>query len=217
MGPKDLVKSYRCDRSSCGFNRTNWENRSIVEVTGPVKSNGWFLHAITAETWLLKLKFRVPRRAFSKEQLLKVLSLPTLNEVPEIESYGNQSRVRASQTGTWMELEIHAFTLAEMDQPSFWQWLSAAMDAFLAQPIHCHPPQLRISIKFCHGKHSCKWHMQRKGFPADEKSIGHRTFWENVVRIVEQTAPGFGNGMKKARSLLLPGQSKLGDLTYQAP
>ena len=41
------------------FAPVNWNHRSVVEVTGEKKSDGWFLHAITAEPWLLKVKLRV--------------------------------------------------------------------------------------------------------------------------------------------------------------
>ena len=38
------------------FSETDWKNRSIVEIAASKKSDGWFFHAITAETWLLKMK-----------------------------------------------------------------------------------------------------------------------------------------------------------------
>ena len=190
-----------------GFSSTNWENRSVVEVTSPVKTNGWFLHAITAETWLLKLKFRVPRRAFSKAQLLEVLTLPTLNEVPEIESYGNNSRVRASQSGTWMELEIQAYTFAEIDQPSFWQWLGLAMDEFLAQ---ANPNSMKRVDKDhvlpwkVLGK---KWHLLRKGFPSGKEIHWSSDVLERVSEVVEKAAAGQWKWDEEtAARYFLPGQ-----------
>ncbi len=192
-----------------GFNSTNWDNRSVVEVTGPVKSNGWFLHAITAETWLLKLKFRVPRRAFNKAQLLEVLSLPTLNEVPEIESYGNDSRVRASQAGIWMELEIRAFTYAEIDKPSFWTWLQRAMDEFLSEAA----PTSRLAANLDQvlpwkalGK---KWHLLRKGFPAGREIAWTPDILEKVADLVSQTLSGEWKWDEESSArYFLPGQSQ---------
>ncbi len=52
------------------FSPTNWNARSVVEVCAEKKSDGWFFHAITGETWLLKMKFRVAKRTFRREELL---------------------------------------------------------------------------------------------------------------------------------------------------
>ncbi len=46
------------------LSETNWDNRSVVEIRSAKKSDGWFLHAITAEEWLLKIKFRTARNTF---------------------------------------------------------------------------------------------------------------------------------------------------------
>ena len=101
-----LVKVIEAIEVIDGFAPTNWDNRSIVEVAGPVKSRGWFLHAITAEAWLLKLKFRVPRRSFTKAQLLAVVELPTLNQMDHVEVYGNEARVNEKAAGAGVVWEI---------------------------------------------------------------------------------------------------------------
>ena len=63
------------------FSETNWSERSVVEISALKKSDGWFFHAITGETWLLKLKFRVYRGTFKRESLLERIKLKTLNEL----------------------------------------------------------------------------------------------------------------------------------------
>jgi excinuclease ABC subunit A len=62
------------------FGITNWNSRTIVEIAAKKKSDGWFLHAITGEAWLLKLKFRVPRNTFKRDVLQQEIPLPTLNQ-----------------------------------------------------------------------------------------------------------------------------------------
>lgn len=44
-----------------GSSPTNFNSRTIVEITGEKKSDGWFFHASTGEEWLLKLKFRTAK------------------------------------------------------------------------------------------------------------------------------------------------------------
>ncbi len=41
------------------FADTNWGQRSVVEIAAPNRSQGWFLHALTGQEWLLRLVFRV--------------------------------------------------------------------------------------------------------------------------------------------------------------
>ncbi|MCA9191512.1 MAG: excinuclease ABC subunit UvrA [Planctomycetales bacterium] len=161
-----LVKIVEAIESIDGFAPTNWDNRSIVEVCGPVKARGWFLHAITAETWLLKLKFRVPRRNFSKAQLESIVKLPTLNEMEEIEMYGNEPRVRARLAGQWMELELRPHSLAEIDTTQFWKWLDDAALAFLgktAPTVAAAPIDASKQMPWKILKQ--RWHSLRKGFP----------------------------------------------------
>jgi excinuclease ABC subunit A len=162
-----LIKITDAIEADGGFSPISWENRSIVEVSGPVKSKGWFLHAITAETWLLKLKVRVPRRAFTKNQLESVANMPTLNQMENIEQYGNEPRVRARAAGAWMELELRPHTLSELDSPKFWKWFGEAMGAFLGKtptdsvPEESAEPEKHMPWKVL----KQRWHSLRKGFP----------------------------------------------------
>ena len=52
------------------FSATDWNSRSVVEIRGKKKSDGWFFHAITAEEWLLKMKFRTARNTFQRDELV---------------------------------------------------------------------------------------------------------------------------------------------------
>ena len=73
------------------FSPTNWNSRTVVEICAPRKSDGWFFHAITGEQWLLKLKFRVAKRTFQREDLLGQLDLKPLNELPDLPVYGSRA------------------------------------------------------------------------------------------------------------------------------
>ncbi|MCR9292599.1 MAG: excinuclease ABC subunit UvrA [bacterium] len=177
-----------------GFSPTNWENRSIVEVTGPVKSRGWFLHAITAETWLLKLKFRVPRRSFTKSQLLSIVELPTLNQLEEVQMYGNEPRTKARASGQWMELEIRPHTLAEIDNNKFWNWLRDASFAFLGKTVT--PKKESPDSKADPKSHmpwkvmKQRWHSMRKGFPPGKDIVWPAETLSVLIQAVHQSAGG---------------------------
>lgn len=161
-----LVKVIDKIEAHGGFSPVNWDSRSVVEVTGPVKSRGWFLHAITAETWLLKLKFRVPRRMFTKSQLESVVVLPTLNQMENIEQYGNEPRVQARAADQFMELEIRPHTLPEIDTPKFWKWLEDAMNGFLGRTTSLDEVEQGGAEKMSPWRVlKQRWHSLRKGFP----------------------------------------------------
>ncbi len=187
-----LVKVIEALETVDGFAPTNWDNRSIVEVAGPVKSRGWFLHAITAETWLLKLKFRVPRRSFTKVQLLAIIELPTLNQMQEVEMYGNEPRVTAKAAGTWMELEIRPHTLAELDTPQFWRWLRDASSAFLGKTAPT-PETVPTSDPKQHAPWRIlkqRWHSLRKGFPPGRTIVWPAETLSVFIQSVHQAAGG---------------------------
>jgi excinuclease ABC subunit A len=113
------------------FAETDWSERSVVEITAPKKSDGWFFHAITGETWLVKLKFRVYRGTFKRDDLQQRIELKTLNELADLPIYGNEPRVKVkSMRGPWQEVEIRVHSLDEIDTPEFWSFLEEAVGGF---------------------------------------------------------------------------------------
>lgn len=200
--------------SMSGFSPTSWENRSIVEVTGPVKSRGWFLHAITAETWLLKLKFRVPRRSFTKSQLESVVDLQTLNQLDEVQMYGNEPRVKAKAAGTWMELELRPYKFEEIDTPKFWTWLEDACNAFLGKTAP-PPKQESASKSTAKGSEPWKvlkqrWHSLRKGFPPGKDIVWPAETLSVFIQAIHQSAGGgrWRWDEQNTARYILPGQKE---------
>jgi excinuclease ABC subunit A len=116
--------------SSKKFAPVNWNHRSVVEVRAKKKQLGWFLHAVTAEEWLLKVKFRVPRNTFNKTSLIPRLNLKPLNEMEEIPLYGTKPRVRIVPKGRWQEIEIRPHSWEEINHEGFWSFLDACMEEF---------------------------------------------------------------------------------------
>ena len=113
------------------FAPTNWNSRTIVEITGEKKSDGWFFHAVTGEEWLLQLKFRVAKKSFQRDDLVARLDLKPLNEIHELPVYGSETRVKCKNLrGPWQEVQLRVHWLREIDRPEFWQFLSEAVAGF---------------------------------------------------------------------------------------
>ena len=171
------------------FAETNWNNRSIVEITGERKSDGWFLHAITGEAWLLKLKFRVYRGTFKRDELETRIQLKTLNEMDNLPIYGNEPRVKVrSSAGPWQEVELRVHTLDEIDTPSFWSFLEEAVAGFFKFTEKVEVNREELQPWKVLGR---KWHFLRKGFPP-----GKRVQWEQAVleELVEMLADACPQG-----------------------
>lgn len=170
------------------FAPIQWNSRSIVEVTGEPASRGWFLHAITAETWIVKLKFRVPRGTFKQADLVQEIPLKTLNERDDLPIYSNEPRIRVKMLeGPWQEIEIRAHDFAEIDVPGFWKFLDKACKAFAGEVAEKkdaesdeHAPWKKL------GK---KWHLSSKGMPVGKKVKWKLETLEEIFASVQRAEP----------------------------
>ena len=168
------------------FHATDWDNRSVVEVSGAKRSHGWFFHAITAETWLLKMKFRVAKNTFKRDKLKDQLQLKTLNQMDELPVYGNDSRVKCKNLrGPWQEVEIRAYSWEEIDTPEFWEFIDNAVKGFetyvtraTGQPADVMPWK----------KLGRKWHFNRKGFPPSQPPQWEMEVLEELCELLDDVA-----------------------------
>ncbi len=179
------VVDYIQDRGE--FNETDFSNRTVVEITGAKKSAGWFFHAITAETWLLKMKFRVRRGCFNRKTLQESMPLKSLNQLDELPIYGNDPRVKCKNTrGPWQEVEIRVHSLQEIDTPEFWSFLDEAVIGFFdqtgrtAEDIESQMPWKKLGQK---------WHFLRKGFSPGKKVEWDVDVLEELVEILNEVVP----------------------------
>jgi excinuclease ABC subunit A len=176
-------------------------------VTGAKSSLGWFLHALTGERWLLKLKFRVRRGTFKQSELQERIPLKTPNQMEELPIYGNQSRVRLSSQGTWQEIEVRVHTLEEIDTPEFWQFLEDAIEGFSerVKRVESDPNELLPWVKL-----GQKWHFLRKGFPPGEEIGWDLNVLERLHKLLAELAPEgkFEWTNKQIVHLTLPGSGR---------
>jgi excinuclease ABC subunit A len=169
------------------FGETNWNSRTIVEIAAPTKSDGWFMHAITGEEWLLKLKFRVAKNSFKREALVAQLGLKPLNDLPDLPVYGNEPRVKCKNLrGPFQEVQLQVHSLEEVDKPAFWKFIDAAIAGFgkFADRVRQSPEDV-MPWKVL----GQKWHFARKGFPPGKTPAWDADLLEELCERLSETAP----------------------------
>jgi excinuclease ABC subunit A len=170
------------------FAPTNWNNRSIVEITAAKKSEGWFFHAITGERWLVKLKFRTAKKTFERDKLIIDLGLKPLNDIDEIEAYGYGPRVKCKNLrGPWQEVQVDAHSWSEIDTPAFWSFLERAVSGFqrFSERLVTKPEDV-MPWKVL----GQKWHLSRKGFPPGKKTDWKPEVLEELLELLADVVPG---------------------------
>ncbi|MGW8257721.1 MAG: excinuclease ABC subunit UvrA, partial [Thermoguttaceae bacterium] len=169
------------------FSKTDWNNRSVVEICGRKKSDGWFFHAITGEEWLLKMKFRTARNTFRQDNLLKQLELKPLNDMPDLPLYGTEQRVKCRNLrGPWQEIELRVHAYAEIDRPEFWSFVDRAVTGFrrFAKRV-----EQRSDILQPWKQLGRKWHFSRRGFPLGKNALWSDKVLEKILTLLEAAAP----------------------------
>ncbi|TWT47432.1 excinuclease ABC subunit UvrA [Botrimarina hoheduenensis] len=189
------------------FAPTNWKHRSVVEITGHKKADGWFLHAITGERWLVKLKFRTAKRTFNRDDLAVALDLKPLNDLEEIEAYGAGPRVKCKNLrGPWQEVQLAVHTWKELDTPAFSQFLEKAVagfERFVGREEK--KPEDLMPWKVL----GQKWHLARKGFTPGKRIGWEPDLLEELLELIDELSPG-GEYLWNNKVLvhrMIPGQS----------
>ncbi len=169
------------------FSDTDWNSRSVVEIAASKKSDGWFFHAITAETWMLKMKFRVAKNTFRRDDLVAKLELKTLNQLDELPVYGNEPRVKCKNLrGPWQEVEIRAYTFDEIDKPEFWRFIERAVAGFRRHTDRVAAKPDDIMPWKVLGQ---KWHFSRRGFPPGKSPLWEAEVLEELCEMLREVAP----------------------------
>ena len=165
----------------------NWNSRTIVEIASQTRSEGWFFHAVTGEEWLLKLKFRVAKNTFKREELVSQLKLKPFDELAELPVYGHEPRVKCKNLrGPFQEVQLQVHSLDEIDKPAFWNFLDAAIAGFnkFADRVRQNPDDVmpwRVLGR--------KWHLARKGFPPGKPPQWDVELLEELCERLAETAP----------------------------
>jgi excinuclease ABC subunit A len=191
------------------FSPTDWRDRSVVEIRPEKKSLGWFFHAITAEEWLLKMKFRTARGTFRREELVPRLDLKPLNDMPDLPLYGTEARTKVhSLHGPFQEVELRVSSYEEIDRPQFWKFLEEAIAGFRKFLDQAERKGDDLMPWKALGR---KWHFLPKGFyPPNKQPEWDMAVLEQLCGLLDEAAPQgkwvYGN--KQVMPLELPGRKE---------
>ncbi len=169
------------------FGPTNWNDRSVVEIAAKKKTDGWFMHALTGEQWIVKLKFRMAKATFNREQLIDRLGMKALNDMHNLPVYGTDRRVKVrTLRGPWQEVELKVHSLEEIDHKHFWQFLEQAATGFkkITQRTRQDPESVMPWTVL--GR---KWHLARKGFPPGKRIAWESGVLEELLEMLQSAAP----------------------------
>jgi excinuclease ABC subunit A len=169
------------------FSDTDWSQRTVVEIAAARKSDGWFLHAMTGEEWLLRLVFRVGRHTFKSDDLVRRLGIKPLNETEGIQAYSNNNRIWVTNhKGPWQSVTVQVHRHSEIDTPAFLTFLEQAARSFQqtigrlrTRPEDLMPWKLQGE----------KWHLGDKGFPPGRKVRWDRSVLVRLLAMVREVEP----------------------------
>jgi excinuclease ABC subunit A len=182
-----LVWVEKLIQESGKFGPTDWSERSVVEIAAPVKSQGWFLHAMTSMEWLLRLVFRVGRNAFKSSDLVARLGIRPLNDTPGLQVYGDQERVWVTKhKGPWESVTVLVHRLAEIDTPAFRQFLKEATTSFQQVQARLRTKPEDVMPWKINGE---RWHLGEKGFPPGKKLRWDRAILPRLLQLVREIEP----------------------------
>ncbi len=192
------------------FGDTVWDQRSVVEIPGPSKSNAWFLHAMTSQQWLLRLVFRVGRNAFAPESLQRRLGIRSLDASPELglPVYSQEERVRiTNHKGPWQSVTVMVHRLSEIDTPAFREFVAEAAASFHKTLVRLQTKPEDVMPWKLQGE---RWHLGEKGFPAGRKVAWDRATLPALLAVVRAVEPNLEVRWdnRDAITLRVPGVSR---------
>uniref|UniRef100_UPI0036F35C99 hypothetical protein n=1 Tax=Candidatus Laterigemmans baculatus TaxID=2770505 RepID=UPI0036F35C99 len=165
----------------------------------------------------MKLKFRVPRGTFRKQELLDAFDLPTLSQMNLPEIYSSEARARVRSTQKYQEIELRLFKLEELELPEFDDFLAAAIESYCGGPPPTPPARGGGSLAQAvavdgNGKSSTaihgsrgsavagatqpwrvlgrRWHTLRKGFPTGQPPEWPLELADKTLDLFEKLAGG---------------------------
>ncbi len=170
------------------FAETDWSERTVVEISAPTKSHGWFFHGHTGMEWMVRLVFRVAKNTFKHEDLERKLALKPLHEAAELQFYSRESRINvANRKGPWQEVWMLIGKKEEIDTPSFRAFLKQAVEAFHKNVKKMNAsPEDSMPWKI-NGE---RWHLGEKGFPPGRRLLWDRALLPKLLAIIKEVEPG---------------------------
>ena len=153
-----------CEKVS-GFERTNWNHRTRIEIKAPNSKTLWFCHILTGGQWLLEVTFRVPPKTFSAAALQRELKIVQLDERPDLPIYGQWDRL-SIRTGkrTHDDVRIFLHDMKDVKRPAFRRFIKRAAAAYHQHLASLSADRSRAEPWKTDGK---AWHLSQKSVPTD--------------------------------------------------
>jgi excinuclease ABC subunit A len=170
------------------FGDTDWSERTVVEIPGVKKSDGWFLHAMTSQEWLLRLVFRVQKNGFDGAELNRRLGIKSLDDTPGLQVYSNEPRVWTTKhkKGPWQSVTVQAHRLSEIDTPAFRAFLKQAAQSFQGTVKRLSTKPEDLMPWKLNGE---RWHLGDKGFPPGRRLRWDRALLPRLLQLVREVEP----------------------------
>jgi len=173
------------------FGETDWSQRTVVEIPGAKKGDGWFLHALTGQEWLLRLVFRVGKNRFKGKELADRLGIKSLDETDglDLPIHGHEDRVWVTdhKKSPWVSVTVLVHALKEVDTPAFRAFLKDAAESFRANVQRMQTKPEDVMPWKVNGE---RWHLSDKGFPAGRKLRWDRAILPRLLALVKEIEPG---------------------------
>jgi excinuclease ABC subunit A len=191
------------------FGETDWSERTVVEVPGVKKSDGWFLHAMTSMEWLVRLVFRVGKNAFNGNDLDRRLGIKPLNETPGLQVYSSEPRVwtTSHKKGPWQSVTLLVYRLEEIDTPAFRSFLKEAAVSYHNAVKRLNTKPEDVMPWKLNGE---RWHLGEKGFPPGRRVRWDRALLPRFLELARQVEPNLEVkwDARDAITLKVPGVSR---------
>ena len=159
----------------------------LFRSAAPRKSDGWFLHALTGEEWLLRLKFRPARGAFKRELLDRQLRLAPLDQLKDVPLYGSEPRVKVKLLRShFQEVELSVHRLAEIETPAFEAFLEKAVASFTRAIDRKESDPESTAPWSVDGR---EWHLSTRGFKPGRRVRWDRALVGRVISALEEASP----------------------------
>jgi excinuclease ABC subunit A len=189
---------------------TNWNHRSVIEIVGPKKADGWFVHAYTGHEAYLTLAFQVKKNTFKQADLAAKLKLRPLSDYPGHEGYARNHRVEVHNTrGLWQQVVITLVKADEAKLPVIQEFIQQAAEAHKQVVDSLKTGGVEAAMPW--KKDGEGWHLGEKGFPPGKPVKWDRGLLPKFLDLLKQVEPKLEVkwDLRDAIGIRMPGISRL--------
>ncbi len=173
------------------WGETNWTHRTIVEIAPPIKSRGWFLHAMTGHEAYLKLCLRARRNTFKTADLAATLKFRPLSDYPGHEGYSRDHRVEVTNDGrgSGQTVVVTIVKKEETETPTFKAFLAKCVESFAQLTDTGGAVAAKVEAAMPWKVDGEKWHLGDKGFPPGKGRKWDKALLPKLLKLLRDIEP----------------------------